>query len=109
MNNYNDKGNNCNTKTLDIIQAANFLGIHKETARRLAASGELPGVKIGRAWRFIEQDIVEFMRSQYYSIKELSICDSRSNKQWQSQKEITSGGLTSRTRENEYVKALGLK
>ncbi|QRN02973.1 helix-turn-helix domain-containing protein [Legionella sp. MW5194] len=34
-------------KTLDLEKAAEFLGAHKETIRRLVATGRLPGVKIG--------------------------------------------------------------
>ena len=99
------------TRTFNLIEASKFLGAHKETIRRMVASGELPGVKIGRAWRFIEQDLTEHMRSQYTSTTEVTIQkhNSRNNKQCPLQKEITSGGLTSRTMENEYAKALGLK
>ncbi len=41
-------------KTFNIEEAAEFLGAHKETVRRLAVIGQIPGVKIGRSWRFIE-------------------------------------------------------
>lgn len=51
-------------KTFNITEAAEFLGAHKETVRRLAAKGQLPGVKIGRSWRFIENDLVIYMRSK---------------------------------------------
>ena len=96
-------------KTLNILEAAQFLGAHKETIRRMAASGEIPGVKIGRGWRFIENDLANHMRSQYGTMLELSVTNSRSKPKWQLQKETTSGGLTSPTKEKEYAKALGLK
>jgi excisionase family DNA binding protein len=33
-------------------EAARFLRIHPVTLREKAASGEIPGKKIGRVWRF---------------------------------------------------------
>jgi excisionase family DNA binding protein len=98
------------TRTFDIIEASKFLGAHKETIRRMAATGQLPAVKIGRAWRFIEQDLMVHMRSQYHSSNEIvEHHDYRINKGWQSKREMTSGGLTSHIKESEYAKALGLK
>lgn len=97
-------------RTFNIIEASRFLGAHKETIRRMAATGQLPAVKIGRAWRFIEQDLIMHMRSQYHSSNEIvEHQDYRRNKGWQSKREMTSGGLTSHIKENEYAKALGLK
>ena len=95
--------------TFDINQAAAFLGAHKETVRRLAANGQIPGVKIGKCWVFIEQDLVMHIRNKY------STCDAsqgdhdRSNKKWHSTKEMGYGGLISATKEKEYAKVLGLK
>lgn len=96
-------------KTLDIKQAAKFLGAHKETIRRLAATGQIPGVKVGRGWIFIEQDLAMYIRNKY------SICDAsqgdhiRRNLKWHSSKEMVCGGLISVTTEKEYEKLLGLK
>ena len=62
----NSSENNLNCLiTFDILETAKLLGAHKETVRRLAASGKLLGVKIGRGCRFIEQDLELYMRSQY--------------------------------------------
>lgn len=52
------------TRTFDLEQAARFLKINKCTAGELAASGRLPGAKIGRAWVFLEQDLVDWLREQ---------------------------------------------
>ena len=52
-------------RTLSLIEAANFLGIHKKTARRLAASHKMPTAKIGRSWRFLEIDLATYLRSHY--------------------------------------------
>lgn len=95
--------------TLNIEEAAKFLGAHRETIRRMAASGELPGVKIGRGWVFIEQDIVMYMRNKYSSRDASQGAYVRSNKEWHSTKEMEFGGLISGTKEKEYAKVLGLK
>ena len=50
--------------SLSIKEAADFLGIHPVTMQALAASGAVPGAKIGRAWRFLDIDLVEYLRSQ---------------------------------------------
>lgn len=97
------------TKTLNIIEAAKFLGAHKETVRRLAASGELPGVKIGRGWRFIEQDLVMYMRNKYSTCDASQGVNMRSIDIWHSRKKMGTGGSTSPTMESVYAKALGLK
>ena len=52
-------------KSLDLVQAAELLGVHPNTLRERARTGVISGVKIGRAWRFLEDDLVLFMRSLY--------------------------------------------
>jgi Helix-turn-helix domain len=51
-------------KTLDIDQCAEFLKINITAATEMAAVGELPGARIGRAWVFLEEDLVEYVRTQ---------------------------------------------
>lgn len=51
-------------KTLDLDECAAVLKVHPETAAELAAKGELPGAKIGRAWVFVEDDVVDYLREQ---------------------------------------------
>jgi excisionase family DNA binding protein len=51
-------------KTLDLSECADFLKIDRTTALRLAGEGELPGAKIGRAWVFLEEDLVEYLRAK---------------------------------------------
>jgi excisionase family DNA binding protein len=50
--------------TLDINECAEFLKVNKNTASELAAKGMLPGAKIGRAWVFLEDELVEYLRSE---------------------------------------------
>ena len=51
-------------KTYDINETADFLKVDRATALDLAGSGELPGAKIGRAWVFLESDLVEYLRDK---------------------------------------------
>jgi excisionase family DNA binding protein len=109
MNNLNPSMKTNIFRTLDLIEAANFLGAHKETVRRLVAKREIPGVKVGRSWRFIEEDLVNYMRNKYSTPDALQGVTVRRTKSWHFTKEKGSGLLTSVSKENAYVKALGLK
>ena len=95
-------------KTLNITEASQFLGAHKETVRRLVVHGKIPGVKIGKGWRFIEQDLVLYMRSQYSSRVTPQGAINRSE-QWRFTKEKQSGGSASPITDREYREALGLQ
>jgi len=39
-------------EVLNTQETAVFLGVHVETVRRLARSGEIPSFKVGKDWRF---------------------------------------------------------
>ena len=49
-------------RTFDIDECADFLKVDRNTALKLAQQGDLPGAKIGRAWVFLEDDMVEYLR-----------------------------------------------
>jgi excisionase family DNA binding protein len=49
-------------KTYDINEAADFLKIDRSTALELAHVGTLPGAKVGRAWVFMEDELVAYLR-----------------------------------------------
>ena len=50
--------------TYDIAEAADFLKVDRTTVLELAGLGELPGAKVGRAWVFLESDLVEYLRDR---------------------------------------------
>ncbi|MFO2970995.1 helix-turn-helix domain-containing protein [Legionella pneumophila serogroup 10] len=95
-------------KTLTIEQAAQCLRVHKETIRRMAFNGEVPAVKIGRSWVFIEEDLAAFIRSKYACVVTSQGAVQRSKQKWRSTSEIILGGLASPIKEKEYKEALGL-
>ncbi|CAB4122239.1 SinI-like, DNA-binding domain [uncultured Caudovirales phage] len=47
---------------MDIEECAALLKVDRTTILRLAQNGEIPGGKIGRAWVFIEQDMLDYLR-----------------------------------------------
>ena len=42
-------------------EAADYLGLHAETVRRLARQKRIPSAKIGRYWRFRLADLEDFV------------------------------------------------
>jgi excisionase family DNA binding protein len=47
---------------LTCKEVAQLLRISQETVRHLATNGELPGRKVGRAWRFPRAAVDEYFR-----------------------------------------------
>ena len=45
-------------KLLDSKEAAQFLAVNTKTLQRLARSGDVRGIKIGKLWRFRKEDLV---------------------------------------------------
>lgn len=94
--------------SLSIEEAALFLRMHPVTLRVKAASGEVPGAKLGKRWVFLRIDLEAYVRSKYPSralqgdSSELSICHSTNAKTH------LSGGSNSNAMEALYNKALGL-
>ena len=52
-------------KTLDLQEAAAFLRMNPETLRQKTKAGIIPGAKPGKSWVYVEEDLIDFIRSQY--------------------------------------------
>ena len=52
---------------LKVAQAAEFLGVHPETVRRLARKGEIPAFKVGKDWRFQREALVRWIEAHQLS------------------------------------------
>src|SRR6476620_2793087 len=50
---------------LTLRGAAILLGLHPNTVRSQVRRGIIPGTKIGRSWRFLETDLVAWIRARY--------------------------------------------
>jgi excisionase family DNA binding protein len=46
-------------------EAAAFLKIHPSTLQKMAIAKKIPGAKVGREWRFVEDDLIEWVRNRY--------------------------------------------
>jgi excisionase family DNA binding protein len=51
-------------KTLDIDECAEFLKVKSTVVSEMVGTGELPGARIGRAWVFLEDDLIDYVRTQ---------------------------------------------
>jgi excisionase family DNA binding protein len=93
------------TKMLSAKKAAEFLGICPMTLKKKARAGEIPAGKIGRDWKFIEVDLVNYIRAQYKVANEgpeEPECHSTNAKIHRI------GGSRSSKTESQYLEALGL-
>ena len=50
--------------TFNIGEAADFLKVHRNTVLQLVERGDFPGAKIGRAWVFLVEDLIAYLREQ---------------------------------------------
>ena len=49
---------------IDAEAAAALLGVHPKTVKRLAAEGAIPGMRIGKLWRFRVSMLDKWLQSQ---------------------------------------------
>ncbi|NDI85125.1 helix-turn-helix domain-containing protein [Undibacterium crateris] len=50
--------------SLNIRQCADLLHVNESTVSEMAISGEIPGAKIGRAWVFLKEDVISYLRNE---------------------------------------------
>jgi hypothetical protein len=96
-------------QTLGLIEAAAFLRCHPEELRRRAKGGVIPGAKVGRAWVFLVDDLVAYLRSLYPQPRQALQVTLR--KEWECHfaNAVESGGSTSaHPMGSEYAALLGL-
>lgn len=64
---------------MDIKQVAAYLQINEATAYNWAQSGKLPGIKIGRIWRFRPGDIEAWLDKNMLGAKPVQQTDPKSD------------------------------
>ena len=98
-------------KTLDLQEAATFLWMNPETLRQKTKAGIIPGAKPGKSWVYVEEDLIDFIRSQYTVPAEQAVRVTRKEVlPCHSTDVIKPGGSASRHQTvSEYREALGLK
>ncbi|MHB1678735.1 MAG: helix-turn-helix domain-containing protein [Sulfuriferula sp.] len=90
-------------KTLNLEQAAELLMASPDTVRDLIRSDGLPATKVGRAWVFVDVDLIDWLRSRYpFTKKESKECPSTSVRA------RPAGGANSSSMDGSYGKALVL-
>lgn len=89
-------------KTLTLPQAAEFLQFHPDWVRKEAKSGRIPGRKMGHVWRFLEEDLVEWLRSGYATPRQAPTVEVSN---WESTKGESRGGSTSPRRAENALDA----
>lgn len=52
-------------RILTLKQVADLLKVHPNTVRTHAMRGTIPAAKVGRDWRFVEEDLVAWIRARY--------------------------------------------
>lgn len=50
------------TEVLTTEEAAELLRVSTKTVLTLVRDGSLPGEKVGRAWRFLRADLLDYVR-----------------------------------------------
>ncbi len=50
------------SEVLTTEEAAELLRVSTKTVLTLAREGSLPGEKVGRAWRFLRTDLLDYVR-----------------------------------------------
>ena len=55
---------------IDANAAAQYLGVHVETVRKLARQKRIPGLQVGDAWRFSPEKLEEWVASKLNSATE---------------------------------------
>ncbi|WP_154820145.1 helix-turn-helix domain-containing protein [Duganella zoogloeoides] len=93
--------------TLNLLQASAFLHIHKEELRKRAKQGLIPGVKIGRAWIFLEEDLVAYIRAHYPEPRQaMRVTLGKEYQSCHSTSAETPGGSASRRRQESALDTL---
>jgi excisionase family DNA binding protein len=95
--------------TLNLSQAAAFLHVHEQTLLKLARAGNVPAAKVGRAWVFIDVDLLAYIRGKYRP--QVVQGDLKGNLSCRSTNEKIhkSTGLSSQSVDKLYKEALGLQ
>jgi excisionase family DNA binding protein len=55
---------------LNLEEAASCLGLHPHTLQERAKAKIIPGNKVGKEWRFIDTELVEYLRAERHKNKE---------------------------------------
>jgi excisionase family DNA binding protein len=69
---------------VNLAEAAALLKVHPNTVRARVREGRMPGAKVGRDWRFLEADLVAWMRLQYPDSARMQLSADQKEALWHS-------------------------
>jgi excisionase family DNA binding protein len=49
---------------IDADEVSKLLGLHPKTVQQMARAGRVPGIRIGKFWRFRRSEIDRWLRSE---------------------------------------------
>lgn len=50
-------------EVMNVQEVAELLDFHPEYVRQMARQGRIPGVKVGRKWRFVREQIIDWLKA----------------------------------------------
>ncbi|NLO07405.1 MAG: helix-turn-helix domain-containing protein [candidate division WS1 bacterium] len=50
-------------EVMNVEEVADLLGFHPEYVREMARTGRIPGVKVGRKWRFVREQVIDWLKA----------------------------------------------
>ena len=50
-------------EVMNIKEVAELLDFHPEYVRQMARDGRIPAVKVGRKWRFVREQIIDWLKA----------------------------------------------
>jgi excisionase family DNA binding protein len=76
---YQDKNTNeCGFEPLlDSQEVAHLMGVHPETVKRRARTGEIPGIKLGKLWRFRASALDSYVQETNAAAKSMRVATRR--------------------------------
>lgn len=97
-------------RTMNLKEAAEFLNMNPESLRQKAKVGIVPGAKVGKSWVFIEEDLADYIRSQYARRwRAVQVTANEETAKCHFSAEVASGGYDSQApTDAEYANLLGL-
>ncbi|WP_426994491.1 helix-turn-helix domain-containing protein [Methylomonas sp. CM2] len=98
-------------KTLDLHTAADLLHMHPSTVLAKARAGDIPAAKPGKAWVFIDDDLIAYLRGLYTAPRQ-DASELKKEAVWSSslkKPDQTTGITNSALTERLYIEALAPK
>ncbi|WP_081470802.1 helix-turn-helix domain-containing protein [Methylomonas methanica] len=95
--------------TLNLTKAAELLKMHPVTLQGKAKSGQIPGAKPGKCWVFVEEDLIDYIRSQYTAFGKMDVGQGETRPCSLKENVVSFGITNSQSMAKQYSALLELK